>query len=317
MHNFELTKYFIEKCYFQYLLLYKVLILFNMGYGLKRLLEIEEERKKRREEKERIKKEKEEEKKRLKKIEHKKKLKKKQNKRAYTKRRKAQLDERKKKGDEWGYFSIYITKDQKRVRFVGTSWWKTDAYKIYSDAIEKNRQKTKFPQNRYKYEILLVKKTNEDEDTVVSLRNEDGKFIDNVITDWENHVIVDKNDWFVEEKFGISGYHPKKQKKNYSFILNELLLNNEDVGDEMRRVMVFKNRVIIQYLDDFDFITCYDNDQAKVLYDTLQDDILKLKKKFIVFMGQAAPDTVSKWLDKFEEKTGMNRNSLKHKSTKG
>ena len=288
-----------------------------MGYGLKRLLEIEEERKKRREEKERIKKEKEAEKRRLKKIEHKKKLKQKQNKRAYAKRRKAQLDERKKKGDEWGYYSVYLTKDQKRVRFVGTSWWKTDAYKIFTESIEKNRNKVKFPQTKYKYEILLIKKTNEDEDTVNSLRNEDGKFVENIITDWENHVIVDKSDWLVEEKFGIYGYHPRKQKKTYEFILNDLLLNNEDVGDEMRRVMVFKNKVIIQYLDDFDFITCYDNNQAKTLYDTLQDEITKLKKKFIVFMGEAVPDAASKWLDKFEEKTGINRKSLMHKSTKG
>jgi len=288
-----------------------------MGYGLKRLLEIEAERKKKREERARIKKEKEEEKKRLKKIEHKKKLKKKQNKRAYAKRRKAQLDERKQKGDEYGYYSVYITKNQKRVRFVGTSWWKTDAYNIYSDAIEKNRNKVKFPQNRFKYEILLVKKTNEDEDTVASLRDKDGKFVDNIITDWENHVIIDKNDWLVEETFGIYGLHPRKNKKTYPYILNNLLLNNEDVGDEMRRVMVFKNKVIIQYLEDFDYITCYDDNRAKVLYDALQDDIVKLKKKYIVFMGEAAPDTVSKWLDKFEDKTGINRESLKHKSTKG
>lgn len=49
----------------------------------------------------------------MKKIEHKKKLKQKQNKRAYAKRRKAQLDERNKRGDEWGYYSVYLTKDQK------------------------------------------------------------------------------------------------------------------------------------------------------------------------------------------------------------
>lgn len=300
-----------------------------MGYGIKRLLEIEEERKKKREEKARLKKEKEEEKKRLKKIEHKKKLKQKQNRRAYLKKRKAELEERKKKGDEFGSFSIYITKNNKRVRFVKRSLWKTDAYNLFNEMIEGNRKKTLFPQTTYtdrkdgahetkelKYEIILVKKTNGVEDTVASLRNKDGKFVDNIITDWENHVILDKADWFVEEKFGIYGYHPYKQKKTYSFILNDLLLSNEDCGDEMRRVMVFKNKVIIQYLEDFDFITCYDNEQAKVLYDKLQDDINKMKKKYIVFMGETVTDSASKWLDKFEEKTGWKRNSLMHKSTK-
>jgi len=296
-----------------------------MGYGLKRLLEIEEERKKKREEKERLKKEKEAEKKRLKKLEHKKKLKQKQNKRAYAKRRKAELDKRKKMGDEYAYYSIYITKNRKKVRYVGSSWWKTDAYKIFSNAIEKNREKTKFPKTVYtnrkngkheakevKYEILLVKKTDEGEETVSSLRNEEGKFVENVITDWDNHVIVDKDEWFVEETFGIYGYHPRKDKKTYTFILNNLLLSNEDIGDEMRRIMVYKNKVIVEYLEDFDFITCYDNDQAKKLYDMLEKDVEKLKKKYIVFMGETFSE---KWIDKLEDKTGWNRQSILHKTT--
>lgn len=294
-----------------------------MGYGLKRLLEIEEERKRKKAEKERIKKEKEKEKKRLKRLKRQKKLKKIYNRRAYLKRRQKELDRRKELGDEYAYYSVYITKNNKRVRFVGCSWWKSDAYKLYNDAIEKNRKKTVFPKtvgtNRkngahetidVKYEILLVKKTKEGEETVKSIRNKEGKFVENVISDWENHVIVEKDDWFVEETFGIYGFHPRKEKKNYTFILNNLLLNNEDIGEEMRRVMVYKNRVIIQYLEDFDFITCYDNDQAKTLYDMLQRDITNLKKKYIVFMGET---TSPKWIDKIEEKTGWNRISISHK----
>ena len=115
-----------------------------MGYGLKRLLEIEEERKKRKAEKERIKKEKEKEKlkekRRLKRLKRQKKMKKVYNRRAYLKRRQKELDRRKELGDEYAYYSVYITKNNKRVRFVGCSWWKTDAYKIYNDAIEKNRK---------------------------------------------------------------------------------------------------------------------------------------------------------------------------------
>lgn len=296
-----------------------------MGYGLKRLLEIEEERRKRREERERIKKEKEAEKKRLKRIEHKKKLRKKQNRRAYLKRRQVELDRRKEMGDEKAYYCVFITKNHKKIRNIGRSWWKSDAYKIFNDAIERNHQKTFFPKttetNRkngahdtihVKYEILLVKKTKDGEKTVKPLRNEDGKFIDNVITDWENHVIVDKNDWFVEETFGIYGFHPRKDKKTYTFILNNLLLNNEDVGEEMRSVMVYKNKVIIQYLNDFDFITCYDTKQAKQLYDMLQEDITKLKKKYIVFMGETNSE---KWVEKFENKTGWKRSAITHKTT--
>ena len=145
--------------------------------------------------------------------------------------------------------------------------------------------------------------------------DKDGKFTKNIITDWKNHIILEKNDWLVEEKFGVYGYHPVKDRKPYTFILNELLLNNEDVGEEMRRVMVFKNKLIIQYLDDFDFVTCYNNKQAKTLYDKLEKDISKLNKKYIIFMGETKATNIKKWLDKMEDKTGWKRNSLMHKTT--
>lgn len=299
-----------------------------MGYGAKRLAEIEAARKTRKEEKARLKKEKEKEKKRIKALARKKRLKKLNNRRAYLKRRQAQLDKIKEAGDEKGYYTIIIAKNNKKVRSIGRSWWKIKAYQIYNDAIEKNREKTVFPRtvmtNRknglheaqnLKYEILLVKKVNNGEKTDNSFRDKNGKFIKNVITDWENHIIVEKNDWFVEEKFGVYGYHPVKDKKPYTFILENLLLNNEDVGEEMRRIMVFKNKLIIQYLDDFDFVTCYDNKQAKMLYDKLEKDITNLKKRYIVFMGETKSTNIQRWLDKFEEKTGWKRKSLMHKTT--
>lgn len=299
-----------------------------MGYGLKRLLELAEEKRKRKEEKERIKKEKEEEKLRLKKIKHQKMLKKKQNKRAYTKRRNKELEERRKNGDEYAWFSVYVTKNRKKVRFIGSSWWKNDAYQIYNNAIEKNRERIRFPKTemfsrkdkeniKLNYEILLVKKVQEGEETVAPIKNKEGRYVDNIISDLENHIIVDKDDWFVEEQFGVYGYHPYKQKKTYSFILNNLLFNKEDTGDEMRRIMVFRHRVIIQYLEDFDMISCKDNQQAKKLYDMLQDDVIKAKKKYIVFMGETVTEAASKWLDRLEDKTGQNRTSLLHKTRHG
>ena len=313
---------------------------------LKRLKEKEKEREKKRlkeikkkekeKEKKRLERELRKEKKRLKEAKKKAKAKEKKhlvalekvkerNRKSYLKRRQIELDRRKSIGDEYGLFSVYITKNKKKIRYVGRAWWKSDAYKIYNDAIESNCQKAIFPKtlgtNRkngaheqidIKYEILLVKKTKEGENNVKAFRNENGKFVNNIITDLENHVIVDKHDWFVEETFGVYGYHPIKDKKTYTFILNNLLLNNEDIGDEMRKIMVYKNKVIIQYLEDFDFITCYNNEQAKKMYDMFEKDITKLKKKYIVFMGETKS---KKWIDKIEEKTGWNRNSILHKST--
>ena len=43
---------------------------------------------------------------------------------------------------------------------------------------------------------------------------------------------------------------------------------------------------------------------------------MKAKKKYIVFMGKIVPELVTKWMDKFEEKTGWKRNAIKHNVTK-
>ena len=58
------------------------------------------------------------------------------------------------------------------------------------------------------------------------------------------------------------------------------------------------------------------NDQCKLLYDKLQADILSLKKKYIVFMGEIVPDLITKWIDRFEEKTGWKRNAIFKTNTK-
>lgn len=300
-----------------------------MPYSKKRLLEIKKERKERKKEKERLKKEKEKEKKkekeRLKSLKRKIKLKKKYNKKFNLLRKKKELARRNEMGDERGIYCIYITKNRKKVRYLGYSKWKTSAYAKYNDFIDRNRKKAVFPKttetNRkngshetvgVKYEILLVKKADENEKTTNAFRNEYGKFVENIIEDWEGHIIVEKNDWFVEETFSVYGYHPIKERKTYSFILENLLLNDDDCGDDMKSVMVYKNRVIIQHVDDFDLITCYDSNQSKQMYDMFQKDVSKLGKKYIVFMGET---NSPKWIDKIEEKTGWNRISIIHKTT--
>lgn len=292
-----------------------------MPYGIKKLLEIEAEKKAKREEREKLKKEQKIEKERLKKLEHKKKLKKKQNKRAYNKRRKAELAERAKIGDEKGYYSLYITKNRKKIRSLGKVTWKSAAYQKFNDAIEKNRENTHFPKTlqenskernkdtELKYEILLIKKVNEGENTTASFRNEDGKYIDNIIEGCNTHIILEKADWFVEETFQIYGLHPQKQKKPYTYILNDMILPNVDNPYDMKRVMIYHNKLIIQYLEDFDFIVCYNELQCEKLYDKLQSDLEKMKKKYVVFMGHIVPQLVSEWIERFEDKTGWTRAS--------
>ena len=164
-----------------------------MPYGIKKLLEIEAERKKRREEKARIKAEKEKMKKEERKKARSKRLLKKRNARYYAKRKAAREEYHKSMGDEKGTFSIYLMKDGKRTKFFGYRRYKVAALQLYHEILQKNNEAVQFPQKYVKsskkikkhvYELVLVKKLDEDDtDNTTLLRNKDGKFIENNLVD--------------------------------------------------------------------------------------------------------------------------------------
>lgn len=292
---------------------------------LEKILKKREEEKLRKEEKARIKEEKRLAKEKEKKERHKKVLKKRQNKRAYKKRRAAQLEERREKGDKYAWHMVVIMKNGKRIKRLGATWWKTDAYKIYSEAIEENEKNVLCPVKIHetdtklqkkgvssinmKYEILIVQKTNNPEDNVKKFRNEDGKLIDNIIVDNENYKIIAKHDWLVEETFNVYGFHPKKERKDIHFILDEMVLKNS-CRDNVKRVFIFNNKVVIQYDSDFDFITCKTDDEADRLYTILEKKVNKPKKnKFILFTGKLNKHLSTWFLNELEKKTGWERES--------
>ena len=287
--------------------------------SLDRMQKEAEERRLKKEEKERKKKEREEEKLRLKKLAHKKKLKQKQNKRCYAKRRKAILAERHSNGDEKAYFTILLTKNRKRIKRIGAAWWKTDAYKIFNEAVENNIRDVKYPVkyhntskneiNPVLYEIVMIKKVSGDEDKIAQFRNENGKFIDNVIIDKIEHVIVAKHEWLIEETFNVYGYHPLRDRKTYDFILNDIMLNNIESKDDIRSITTYKNKLFINYTDDFDFVICKNSREVQRLYTRLERDLPKQYKKYVLFLGEISKNRTYSIIDKMVEKTGWTRES--------
>lgn len=288
--------------------------------SLARMIREKAEREARKAEKERIKKEKEAAKLKEKKEKRKKLLKKRNNHRYYKKKRDKQLEERRKKGDVYSYHLILIMRDYKRKKRVAASWWMTDAYEKYNDAIEKNQAEVQFPVKIYErdgnkrgstlaakpvYEIMLLQRTPEGQ-TINKFRDEDGKFVDNVIIDNESYTIIDKHEWLVEESFNVFGYHPIRDRKNFDFILNEMIL--KDVSrDNIKTICTHSNKVIIQYNDDLDFITCKSVKEAVRLADALEKKIGK--NPYVIFTGK---NSLSTWmLNKLEEKTGWDREKLR------
>jgi hypothetical protein len=213
-----------------------------MSKLLERLKREREEKERRKLERERKKIEREKEKKRIKKEKHKKAVRRKQNARYYKKKRAAVLKERAKIGDEKGYFMVLIMKDRKRMKKLGYATWKTDAYKIFNEAVEQNRKEVKYPLKVFDrndrgrkadYEIIIVQRESSDDEIVTHFRDEDGRFVEHSVIDYSGYKIIDKAEWLIEETFSVYGYHPEKDRKDFTFILNELVL--KDISPETSR----------------------------------------------------------------------------------
>lgn len=294
-----------------------------MSKALERFKKQREEKARKLAEREERKKQREQEKKEVKRRKHKKIMRHKANQRYYKKKRKAILKERFEKGDVYAYHLVLIMRNNRVVDRIGGAWWRSTAYELYNNAIEKNRQEVKYPKliteqwrnspkrhiQKDKYEIMIIQKIKDDESNISHFRDEYGRLVENVIVDDRGaHVIVDKDSWYVPESFKVYGYHPVKDRKDFDFILNELVLSKEKHQD-IRRVFVYLNKVIIQYDLDFDFVTCKTKDEAQRLYDTLEK--YSNGADYVFFTGTLrTAEQSTAMLNKLEEKTGWSRTVL-------
>lgn len=285
-----------------------------MPYGLKRMLEIEAERKKRREEKARLKAEKEKQKKEEKKKIRTKKLKKKRNDKYYAKVKKARQAYHDATGDERGVFMIYFTKNRKRTKYLTYRAYKNDAIRLFYQMLEENNSKIRFRKKVFKssrnaepfiHELLLVKhlKPEDTDDPETLLRNEEGKFVRNV-TDSDEHKILLKQEYYFEETFNVYGFDPIRDRKDFNYIYNNIILKKHN---NYNRVFVYGDKLICHYDTDFDFIMCKTAEQAIDLYNEIEKQTIEDKVKHVLFMGKATKTTAAWIVDEMVEKTGWTR----------
>ena len=116
-----------------------------------------------------------------------------------------------------------------------------------------------------------------------------------------------------------SGYmvNPKVQRKTFNYILNEILLNGvTNQKYPLKRVMVFKNKLIIENDDDFDIVICKNGEDCIRLYNELEKECLALKLKCIFFSGFTGDALKNRLVDKIMEKTGWDRQKTCRLSTR-
>lgn len=294
---------------------------------LEKILKRREEERIKKEEREKKRAEKKAEKERIKKEKHKKILRHRQNQRYQKKLRAKREKEREINGDKLSWYRVIITKNHKMVKSLGMVRLKSNAYTTYHNAIQENQNnvlcpilvnevdsntmaKTNKPLIDTKYEIMIIEKIKDKSDKPTKLKNENGKFVNNVITNG-CYKIIEKHDWLVEETYNVYGYNPKYDRKDCHFILDKILLKDLSPTNT-KRIFIYNNRVVIQRDDDFDFITCKNGEEADRLYDVLDKKVnIPKRNKYVYFTGQLNSKLSSWFLNELEKKTGWTRQSCK------
>lgn len=220
---------------------------------------------------------------------------------------------------------IIITSRRKKLTEVLYCSNKEDALKKYGKILTENKLTVRFPVKYIQlddcmvesnYEILLMKKNSETNVDEVFLRNEYGQLIPHK-TNTKNWVLYQKNPYYLEETFWVYGFHPLYQRKDFNYILNEIVLFNiYKTKYLLKKVMVFRNKLLIENDDDFDIVICKNKNDCIRLYNELEKECVERKIKQIMFFGFVRDVNRKTTTQKIMEKTGWDKVKVNRDSTK-
>lgn len=189
-------------------------------------------------------------------------------------------------------FQILIISDNKHIEFLGTYTNETNVNKKFLE-LKKKCEKVKFPvmhinRGRHiveaKYELVIIKKREENESPVTYLRNKYGEYVEHE-TNNDNWIVYDKAPYYKEETFWVYGFHPLVQRKTFDFIFNEIVKPYASKKETMLDIFVYHNKLLMEMTDGMELITCKNCSDAIRLYNAIESEARAKKLKYIVFSG--------------------------------
>lgn len=205
-----------------------------------------------------------------------------------------------KKKDNRAHYKIFVIVHNRQKYNLG--WFKTrrEAYDKWNELIERNKSIV-FPMRyqNYKriqpvvYELLMIKRREDDDPEVARLRNEYGEYVDHEINldDW---IVFDKGVYEVEETFWVYGYHPRYQRKDFMFIFSEFVEQHSDDPMEFNNICVYRNKVLFEHGGKLDMVMCKNESDAIRLYNQVEDWCRKRKYRYVAFGGDMAHSRLRK-----------------------
>ena len=239
-----------------------------------------------------------------------------QRKRYYYLRKKKALDkERELAGDIRSMHRIVVTRNHKRVKTLKRCWSSLEANRLFNEFVAKNRESVCYPvavvgcaDNRdhvkkFDSEILLVRKRTEKDAMDSVVRDDDGKITRCRVVDQDTFVVVRRDKWYVEETFAVSGCNSKRDRKDYHFIREQMIIRGGT-----KRMFRFRNLLVLMDDDgDVAYVMCKSKNECIRLYDHIDKEFDDGR---VIPCGMADRYMFSVIAGKLYEKTGRTVESL-------
>ena len=168
----------------------------------------------------------------------------------------------------------------KQNKFIGKYRSSEEAYLVF-EQLKKQDENVIFPISNTRTdgkiknsinEYILIEK-NDGENTL--LRNEYGKLVEQKLNK-EGWIIRDKFRYKIEEKFWVWGYNNRSERKTFIWIYENIVLENFNNYFDFKRVLVYKNKIVIKHdSGKVDIIFCKNESDAINFYNLLEDFLKK------------------------------------------
>lgn len=255
---------------------------------------------------------------------------KKKRKKKYKKRKK--VDRRKftsgKNGFKKANYQIILTTNGKHLDYIGNYNTELQANRAFIKLLEENK-KVIFPVRTLsmdnarklidaKYELVIIKRREENESNVTKIRNEFGDFVEHT-TNNDGWVVYDKAPYDKEESFWVYGYHPIVQRKDFLFIFNEIVKPKTIYRSSFLSVMIYKNKLLFETTDSLDLVICKNYNDSIRLYNLLKEWCDKDKSvKYYLFNGDwtLTREKKEKCVEKIQKLTNWDLLKIRRSSTK-
>lgn len=196
--------------------------------------------------------------------------------------------------------------------------------KLFQEQLNKNvRFPVKYISNRGEktftsadYRLMLIKKREPGDVFSGKMKNEYGKYVD-CITDNDNWLFIDELPYNVEETFWVYGYNPKRQRKTFQFIFDELVRFGK-YNNEIKQIAVYKNKLLISSTSKFDMVICKNHQDSVRLYNEIHVESVNKKLKYVTFSGDITKHTMSFyiWYQKIENLTHWTKRKINKNTTR-